>query len=73
MSGYTGGMVATRYPIDFSLQAPLTVEKYHRVIDAGILGKEDHVELLEGVLVEMSPRATDTQSLSRGSTRRWRV
>ena len=49
-------MVATRYPIDSSLQAALTVEKYHRMIDAGILGKDDRVELLEGVLVEMSPQ-----------------
>jgi Uma2 family endonuclease len=47
-------MVATRYPVDSSLQAPLTVEKYHRMIDAGILGEDDRVELLEGVLVEMS-------------------
>lgn len=49
-------MVASRYPVDPSLQAPLTVEKYHRMIDAGILGDEDRVELLEGVLVEMSPQ-----------------
>jgi Uma2 family endonuclease len=49
-------MVATRYPIDSSLQAPLTVEKYHRMIDAGILGEDDRVELLEGVLVEMGPQ-----------------
>lgn len=49
-------MVASRYPVDPSLQAPLTVEKYHRMIDAGILGEEDRVELLEGVLVEMSPQ-----------------
>jgi hypothetical protein len=49
-------MVATRYPVDPSLQAPLTVEKYHQMIDAGILGEDDHIELLEGVLVEMSPQ-----------------
>ena len=30
----------------------LTVEKYHRMIDAGILGDDDPVELLEGWLVE---------------------
>lgn len=53
---YTGGMVSTRYPVDPSLQAPLTVEKYHQMIDAGILGEDDRVELLEGVLVEMSPQ-----------------
>jgi Uma2 family endonuclease len=49
-------MVATRYPVDPSLQAPLTVEKYHRMIEAGILGEDDRIELLEGVLVEMSPQ-----------------
>ena len=49
-------MVASRYPVDPSLQAPLTVEKYHRMIDACILGDEDRVELLEGVLVETSPQ-----------------
>jgi Uma2 family endonuclease len=53
---YSVHMVATRYPVDPILQAPLTVEKYHRMIDAGILGEDDHIELLEGVLVEMSPQ-----------------
>jgi Uma2 family endonuclease len=47
-------MLATRYPIDSSLLAPLTVEKYHRMIDAGILGEDDRVELLEGLLVELT-------------------
>lgn len=28
---------------------------YHRMIDAGVLRKEDHVELIEGEIVEMSP------------------
>ncbi len=48
--------VATRYPIDPSLQAPLTLENYHRMIEAGILGEDDRVELLEGVLVERRPQ-----------------
>ncbi|MDQ3629811.1 MAG: Uma2 family endonuclease [Actinomycetota bacterium] len=34
---------------------PLTVEDYHRMIEAGVLGEDDRVELLEGVLVEVSP------------------
>jgi Uma2 family endonuclease len=33
----------------------LTVEEYHRMIEAGILDEDEHVELLEGVIVEMSP------------------
>lgn len=31
---------------------PLSVDDYHRMIEAGILGEDDRVELLEGVLVE---------------------
>ncbi len=34
---------------------PLSVEDYHRMIDAGVFADADRVELLEGVLVEMSP------------------
>ena len=31
---------------------PLPVDRYHAMIDAGILGPDDHLELLEGVLIE---------------------
>ena len=33
----------------------LTLEDYHRLGEAGILGEDDRVELLEGQLVDMSP------------------
>jgi Uma2 family endonuclease len=33
-----------------------TVAEYHRMIDAGILGEDEHVELLEGEILEMSPQ-----------------
>jgi hypothetical protein len=33
----------------------LTVRDYHRLGEAGILGEDDRVELLEGQLVDMSP------------------
>jgi Uma2 family endonuclease len=33
-----------------------SVDEYHRLIDAGILGEDEHVELLEGALYEMSPQ-----------------
>jgi Uma2 family endonuclease len=32
-----------------------TVDEYHRMIDAGILGANDRVELVSGWIVEMSP------------------
>jgi Uma2 family endonuclease len=34
-----------------------TVGDYHRMLEAGILGEDDPVELLDGVIVEMSPQA----------------
>ena len=34
---------------------PLSVENYHRMIEAGILTEDDRVELLEGAVIEMSP------------------
>lgn len=33
----------------------LTVQDYHRLGEAGVLGEDDRVELLEGQLVDMSP------------------
>jgi Uma2 family endonuclease len=37
-------------------RARVTVAEYHRQIDAGRLGEDDRVELLEGEIVEMSPQ-----------------
>lgn len=33
----------------------LTVRDYHRLAEAGVLRRDDRVELLEGQLVDMSP------------------
>lgn len=41
-------------PVDVS-RRPFTVEEYHRMAAAGILGEDDRVELLEGEIVQMEP------------------
>src|SRR5262245_24200913 len=50
-----------------------TVEEYHRMIQAGILDEDEHVELLEGVITSMSPQsgphARSIQWLNRYLTR----
>ncbi len=37
------------------LKGPFTVDDYHRLAEAGILGEDDRVELLDGQVVEMTP------------------
>jgi Uma2 family endonuclease len=34
----------------------LSVDEYHRMIAAGVFDPDEHIELLEGVIVEMSPQ-----------------
>ena len=46
----------------------ITVEQYHDMIDAGILGEDDPVELLEGYLVEKMAKKSPHR-LSTGLTR----
>lgn len=36
-------------------KAPITVEEFERMITDGLLTKDDHVELIEGEIVEMEP------------------
>lgn len=44
--------------VDVSLPVhPLTVDDLEAMVSAGILGEDDRVELLDGVLVEMSPQS----------------
>jgi Uma2 family endonuclease len=44
--------------LDSGLVAPrrFSLEEYHRLIDVGVLGEDERVELLEGVIVEMTPQ-----------------
>ena len=37
----------------------LSVEDVHRMVDAGVLQEEDRVELIDGVLVDVSPSGTE--------------
>lgn len=46
-------------------QRRLSVEDYHRMAEAGILGEDDRVELLEGVIIEMSPQGARHAKLIR--------
>lgn len=41
------------------LESPrlLSVEEYHRMIEVGIFDEDEHVELLEGVIVTMTPHS----------------
>lgn len=47
--------VLSRHPVP---RHRLTVKDYHRLGEAGILGEDDRVELLEGQLVDISPIGT---------------
>lgn len=40
-------------------QYAFSVERYHQMIDAAVLGKTDRVELIEGVIVAVSPRSKE--------------
>ena len=42
--------------IDPSWQRRLTADEYHRMIDAAVFDEDEHLELLEGVIVAMSPQ-----------------
>ena len=37
-------------------QRQITVHEYHRMIEAGILGEDEHVQLIAGTMVAMTPQ-----------------
>ena len=43
-------------PLDPAVPARWTADRYLRLVDEGVLGPEDGVELLEGVIVAMAPQ-----------------
>ena len=52
-------MPALAAPLDIPISLPeqrrISVDEYHRMVEAGIFDEDDRVELLEGVLVFMPP------------------
>lgn len=55
-----GTIDAMAVHVDASLPVhPLTVDDLEAMVQAGILAEDDRVELLDGVLVEMSPQGND--------------
>ena len=46
-----------------------TVEEYHRMIAAGILTTEDKVELLDGLIIQMSPQSPPHAGITQRSDR----
>ena len=39
-------------------QRRITVDEYHRMIEAGILGADEHVQLISGTLVALAPQGS---------------
>jgi Uma2 family endonuclease len=37
-------------------ERPLTADEYMQMVEAGVFGPDDHIELLDGEIVEMSPQ-----------------
>lgn len=46
--------VAEQHPVVLN-RRPWTVQEYHAMAEAGILGEKDRVELIDGIIVDMSP------------------
>jgi Uma2 family endonuclease len=50
--------VAATHPEIVERQRRITVGEYHRMIEAGILGEDEHVQLIAGTLVAMTPQGS---------------
>ena len=51
-------IVAASHPEALERQRRIAVGEYHRMIEAGILGEDEHVELITGTLVAMTPQGS---------------
>lgn len=49
-------VVTSPLPDVLERQRRITVDEYHRMIGAGILGEDEHVQLLAGTVVAMTPQ-----------------
>ena len=54
---------------DLPTRHRLDVDDYHRMVDAGILGKEDRVELIDGEIIDMAPIGQGHAAVVGGLTR----
>ena len=50
--------VALTHPEILERQRRITVDEYHRMIEAGIFGEDEHVQLIAGTLVAMTPQGS---------------
>jgi Uma2 family endonuclease len=51
-------IVAATHPEVVERQRRIAVGEYHRMIEAGILGEDEHVQLIAGTLVAMTPQGS---------------
>ena len=47
----------TEFPHSFPLRR-FSISEYHRMGEEGILSEDEHVELIDGVIIQMSPKGT---------------
>ncbi|QKD81924.1 Uma2 family endonuclease [Thermoleptolyngbya sichuanensis A183] len=51
-------IVAATKPLQTPQPVRFTVQDYHRLVELGLLGEDDHIELIRGELIQMAARGT---------------